>query len=166
MVAMILQVLISGVAMGFIYALVGIEYTLVWNVTGLMNFAHDKFITLGAYIFVALLVRALGLPLYISVVLAVVIMYFFGKIAATGLFTPLSHLSPIYAITGTVMLGRIIYEAVRLIWGVNPITVLEWLSGTIHVQDFVITEANVAIIIASIIIVNQRRQKYGAYAGN
>ena len=153
MVAMILQVLISGVAMGFIYALVGIEYTLVWNVTGLMNFAHDKFITLGAYIFVALLVRALGLPLYISVVLAVVIMYFFGKIAATGLFTPLSHLSPIYAITGTVMLGRIIYEAVRLIWGVNPITVLEWLSGTIHVQGFVITEANVAIIIASIIIV-------------
>ena len=25
------QLLITGVAMGFIYALVGIEYTLIWN---------------------------------------------------------------------------------------------------------------------------------------
>ena len=27
------QLLITGVAMGFIYALVGIEYTLIWNST-------------------------------------------------------------------------------------------------------------------------------------
>ena len=153
MLSMILQVLISGVAMGFIYALVGIEYTLVWNVTGLMNFAHDKFITLGAYLFVALLVRMLGLPLIPSALIAIAIMYLFGRVAAMGLFTPLSHLPPIYAITGTVMLGRIIYEGVRLIWGVNPITVLEWLSGTFHVGNFIITEANVAIILASIVIV-------------
>ena len=26
-----LQVLITGIAMGFIYALVGIEYTIIWN---------------------------------------------------------------------------------------------------------------------------------------
>lgn len=41
------QVLITGVAMGFIYALVGIEYTLIWNSTGLLNFSHDKFILLA-----------------------------------------------------------------------------------------------------------------------
>ena len=39
------QLLITGVAMGFIYALVGIEYTLIWNSTGLLNFSHDKFTT-------------------------------------------------------------------------------------------------------------------------
>ena len=38
----ILQLLISGIAMGFIYALVAIEYTLIWNSTGLLNFSHDK----------------------------------------------------------------------------------------------------------------------------
>ena len=45
------QLLITGVAMGFIYALVGIEYTLIWNSTGLLNFSHDKFILFGAYMF-------------------------------------------------------------------------------------------------------------------
>ena len=49
----ILQLLISGIAMGFIYALVAIEYTLIWNSTGLLNFSHDKIITVGAYIFAA-----------------------------------------------------------------------------------------------------------------
>ena len=42
-----LQVLITGIAMGFIYALVGIEYTIIWNATGLLNFSHDKFIMLS-----------------------------------------------------------------------------------------------------------------------
>ncbi len=45
------QLLITGIAMGFIYALVGIEYTLIWNATGLLNFSHDKFILFGAYMF-------------------------------------------------------------------------------------------------------------------
>ena len=44
----IMQLLVNGLALGFIYALVGIEYTLVWNSTGLLNFSHDKFIQLGA----------------------------------------------------------------------------------------------------------------------
>lgn len=51
----ILQLLISGIAMGFIYALVAIEYTLIWNSTGLLNFSHDKIITVGAYIFLSLI---------------------------------------------------------------------------------------------------------------
>lgn len=54
------QLLITGVAMGFIYALVGIEYTLIWNSTGLLNFSHDKFILFGAYMFAGSYVLSLG----------------------------------------------------------------------------------------------------------
>ena len=56
------QLLITGVAMGFIYALVGIEYTLIWNSTGLLHFSHDKFILFGAYMFAGSYVLSLGLP--------------------------------------------------------------------------------------------------------
>lgn len=47
----IIQLLVTGIAMGFIYCMVATEYTLVYNTTGLINFAHEKFITLGAYFF-------------------------------------------------------------------------------------------------------------------
>ncbi len=47
--------------MGFIYALVGIEYTLIWNASGVLNFSHDKLITLGAYIFGGTYIIGLGM---------------------------------------------------------------------------------------------------------
>ena len=46
--SIIIQLIVSGLALGFIYALVAIEYTLIFNSTGLLNFSHDKFIMLGA----------------------------------------------------------------------------------------------------------------------
>ena len=55
MVGILIQLIVSGIAMGFIYALVGIEYTLIWNASGVLNFSHDKLITLGAYIFLSLI---------------------------------------------------------------------------------------------------------------
>lgn len=53
MLGIFLQLLISGIAMGFVYGLVGIEYTLIWNSTGLLNFAHERIIMLGAYVLAA-----------------------------------------------------------------------------------------------------------------
>ena len=47
----IIQLLVTGIAMGFIYCMVATEYTLLYNTTVLINFAHEKFITLGAYFF-------------------------------------------------------------------------------------------------------------------
>ena len=61
MVGILIQLIVSGIAMGFIYALVGIEYTLIWNASGVLNFSHDKLITLGAYIFGGTYIIGLGM---------------------------------------------------------------------------------------------------------
>ena len=50
---MFVQLLVSGIAMGFVYALVAIEYTLIWNSCSLLNFSHGQLIMLGAYISVS-----------------------------------------------------------------------------------------------------------------
>ena len=48
MSAVLLQLFVSGLAMGFIYALVGIEKTLIWKTTTQLYFSDDKIITVGA----------------------------------------------------------------------------------------------------------------------
>lgn len=55
------QFLVTGIAMGFIYSLIATEYTLIYNATGLVNFAHESFIVLGAYIFAGTFARAMDL---------------------------------------------------------------------------------------------------------
>ncbi|MDR2726908.1 MAG: branched-chain amino acid ABC transporter permease, partial [Deltaproteobacteria bacterium] len=45
-----LQQVINGLAVGGIYALVALGYTMVYGVLKLINFAHGDLFTIGAYL--------------------------------------------------------------------------------------------------------------------
>lgn len=47
--------------MGLIYALIAIEYTLIYNSCALLNFAHGQLVMFGAYIFAGTMVTSLGM---------------------------------------------------------------------------------------------------------
>ena len=147
------QLLITGVAMGFIYALVGIEYTLIWNSTGLLNFSHDKFILFGAYMFAGFYVLSLGLQPVLAILCTVLTMFLLGMVSAFAIFNPLSRLSTnLFAVIGTVILGRIITECVRLIWGPLPFTLDNFLRGSFHLGPIVVSKAHIVIIVVCSII--------------
>ncbi|MEA5069636.1 MAG: branched-chain amino acid ABC transporter permease, partial [Christensenellaceae bacterium] len=121
--------------------------------TSLLNFSHDKFIMLSAYAFAGTYVAGIGLPYALSVVLTLVTMFLFGIVVALFIFNPLSKLaSNLYAIIGTVILGRIITEAIRLIWGPIPFTLDDFLKGTISVGDQVVSRPYIYIVIVCMII--------------
>ena len=150
----ILQLIVSGLALGFIYALVAIEYTLIFNSTGLLNFSHDKFIMFGAYIFAAQFLLNMGVSPAIGIIATLATMFIFGVLVATGIFNPLRNMaSPLFAVIGTVFLGRILTEITRLIWGATPFTVPGFLKGVVRIGNVVITKANITVIIVSAIIV-------------
>lgn len=153
MLTTVLQIIISGVATGFIYALVATEYTLVYNATALLNFGHDKFIMLGAYIMLFSFVRGLGLPYWLAIGLTLLVMFLLGIGTAYGIFNPLRTMSSrLYAGIGTLVLGRIIQELSRLVYGAIPDQV-SYLSGVVTVFGLRITKANIAIILFSFLII-------------
>ena len=150
----IIQLIINGIAMGFIYALVSMEYTIIYNSTGLLNFSHDKFITLGAYIFAGTFVLGLGANPAVAVLATIITMFLFGVIVATGIFNPLRNMpSRLFAIMGTIALGRIISESIRLIYGATAKTVPGFITGVYHVGNVVISKANIVIILVSACVV-------------
>jgi branched-chain amino acid transport system permease protein len=153
MIGSVLQLLISGIAMGCIYGLVGIEYTLVWNSTGLINFAHDKLIMLGAYVFAGTFIVKMGVNPIIGVLATLIVMFLFGSAVAIGIFNPLRNKPTIFAVMGTVLLGRVISEAVRLIWGPTPFTLPTFLHGIVHIGNIVVATANIWIIVVSAVLV-------------
>lgn len=150
----ILQLALSGLAMGFIYSLIGIEFTIIFNASGLVNFAHDKFVMLGAYFFAGTFVINLGINPIIAYVLTLIVMALFGVAVANGIFNPLRNMgTDIFAVMGTIMLAKILTEGVRLIWGPTPFTIPGFLSGTIQVGGLVIANANIYIIVVSLLLV-------------
>lgn len=150
----VLQLALSGLAMGFIYSLIGIEFTIIFNASGLVNFAHDKFVMLGAYFFAGTFVLQLGLNPIIAYILTIIVMALFGIVVANGIFNPLRNMgTDIIAVMGTIMLAKILTEGVRLIWGPTPFTITGFLSGTIQVGGLVIANANIYIIVISLLLV-------------
>ncbi len=153
MVGILIQLIVSGIAMGVIYALVGIEYTLIWNASGVLNFSHDKLITLGAYIFGGTYIIGLGMGYVPGIILSLITVALIGLVIARLIFIPLRNMTMIYTIMATVMLGKIIIEFIRLFWGPVPFSVPGFLVGTVKVGGIVISIANIAIIVVAAVCV-------------
>ncbi len=150
----LLQILASGISMGFIYALVGYEFTLVWNSASLVNFGHDRFIMLGAYVFAGTMIVNLGLNPIFAIILTLIVMGIFGAIVAVGIFNPLRNMpSDIFAVMGTILLAKIIDEGCRLIWGPYPFTIHQFLSSDVHIGSVSLPESDLVIILVSAVVV-------------
>src|SRR4029453_3546396 len=66
----VIQSLVSGIGVGLIYGLIGIGFCMIYNASGIVNFAQGVFVMLGGMICHTLLTR-LGLPIFVSALLAV-----------------------------------------------------------------------------------------------
>ena len=45
-----LQIVVSGILLGGLYACMAIGFSIIWGVTGLINLAHGSMILIGAYL--------------------------------------------------------------------------------------------------------------------
>lgn len=71
MLAQFLQFLFSGMTSGAAYALAALGFTIIYNTSGVINFAQGEFIMLGGMFSAALL--AAGLPLPVAIAIAIVL---------------------------------------------------------------------------------------------
>src|ERR1700746_4218741 len=69
------QQLMNGIALGSIYGLIAIGYTMVYGIIGMINFAHGEIYMIGAFIsIIAFLVLGLAGVTYIPLALAIVLL--------------------------------------------------------------------------------------------
>ncbi len=68
------QQLINGLALGSIYGLIAIGYTMVYGIIGMINFAHGDIFMVGAFIALIILVALLGIGVtFIPIALLIVV---------------------------------------------------------------------------------------------
>ncbi|WP_223468293.1 branched-chain amino acid ABC transporter permease [Massilia soli] len=71
MLAQFLQFLYSGMTVGSAYALAALGFTIIYNTSGVINFAQGEFIMLGGML--AALLSAGGIPLPLAIIIAVLV---------------------------------------------------------------------------------------------
>src|SRR5258707_104397 len=111
-----LQFLLAGIVIGSIYGIVGIGYTVIYNVTGIVNFAQGELAMLGAFLASVLIEH--GLPLPIAAAMSIGLVALLAAAIERFAIRPAGG-SVLFAIIITIGVGIILQGVVVAIWGTD-----------------------------------------------
>jgi len=117
----ILQFCFSGITTGCIYAIVALGFTIIFNTTGIVNFAQGDFVMLGAII-AATLTSWFSFTLWAAVPLAIVGVAAIGWLMERLLLRNLTYDPSLFTPVMMTMGASIVINATAiLIWGADPL---------------------------------------------
>jgi len=120
------QYIVAGITYGTIYAVVAIGFNIIYNATGIINFAQGEFVMLGGMTAVTLL-RYLPLPA--AVLAAMIITMLVGGLIEILFIRWLYKPSVLRMIIITIGLSILIRETALHIWG-EGVKALPYFTGT------------------------------------
>jgi branched-chain amino acid transport system permease protein len=160
------QLIVSGLAVGSVYALVALGMTILFRATTVVNFCHGEFFMLGA-VAVYVLRQLLGWPYPLAIAVAFALMFLVGMMVERLLMRPL-HKAPHLSIAMmTVALSFFFKGVTRLFYGreVSPLPPLidgepiELWSVVLLPQDILVMLASLAVV--AIFFVFFHRTQFG-----
>lgn len=119
----IAQTLVSGIGIGCVFGLIGIGYCVIYNASGIVNFAQGAFVMLGGMLTHALLTRA-RFPLLVAAFIAVVLVALLGVVVERLVVRPLWHrnATPFVMILATLAVQIVLERATLILAGDQPKT--------------------------------------------
>jgi len=110
------QAIVSGVALGSVYALVAQGYYVTFTTTETVNFAQGEFLMVGALTSYTLMVLA-GVNFLVALVAVVLLMAVMGMVVERVAIRPLRQLLSVGWILSTVGVSVILRQFAELYWG-------------------------------------------------
>jgi branched-chain amino acid transport system permease protein len=159
-----LQQLINGVALGSIYGLIALGYTMVYGIIGMINFAHGDIFMIGAFValiaFVVLVsigVTAVPLALFLVLLIAMALTALYGFAVERIAYRPLRYSFRLAPLISAIGMSIILQNFVQVAQGarVKPLpplfeggfTLLD--DGNFRVQ---LTYVQILIVLTTLVV--------------
>ncbi|MDP6933627.1 MAG: branched-chain amino acid ABC transporter permease, partial [Myxococcota bacterium] len=113
-----LQLFVSGLALGAVYALVALGFVAVYRSSQVFNFAHGEFLTIGAFGVVTL--ASLGMPWGLAVVGSMVLTGLLAAGVERVVLRPLVGRPVFVTIIVTIFVGFVLRALALITWGTDP----------------------------------------------
>ncbi len=148
-----LQLLLSGMATGSIYALAALGFTLLWQASGTLNFAQGEFVMLPAFSMLGF--GALGLPLWLAfLATCAVAVLVLGWGFKRGIVDPLFRFGMMPIVVATIGLALALSNGVRAGYSAeaHPFPNV-FPDKVLHVAGAVVTLADVGTLAVALVLV-------------
>jgi len=113
---MLWQQIVSGLAMGSIYAIVAVGFILIYKATEVINFAQGDLMMVGAFIAFTC-INYLQIPFLAALGITLAFMFFFGVVIERLVLRPLVGEPAFAMVMVTIGLGILIRSVAGMIWG-------------------------------------------------
>jgi branched-chain amino acid transport system permease protein len=111
-----LQLVVTGLSLGMVYALVAIGFVIILKCSEAFNIAQGHFVLIGGYLGYTFLVP-FGLPIWASLLLAIVVAIIMGLLIERLTLRPLVGQPVLAVIMMTIALATVLEGLATLIWG-------------------------------------------------
>ncbi len=143
----LLQLLVNGVSMGCIYGMVALGFILIFNATGVVNFAQGEFVMLGAFFSVTALTQW-AIPTLPGLLLVALGMALAGWLFQRLAYQPIRDRPLLTVIICTAMVSAFLKSSALLVWGPYPLALPSLLPDRlIVVRGIVLPLQNLVIIV-------------------
>jgi branched-chain amino acid transport system permease protein len=119
------QVLVDGLALGAIYAVIALGYTMVYGILELINFAHGEIFMTGAFIGVAMLILMTGMgwiasmPAILALILVLIVTSILTGFMGVGIerlaYRPLRNSPKLITLISAIGVSFLLQDLVRFI---------------------------------------------------
>jgi len=149
---MLWQQIISGVAVGCIYALVALGFVLIYKATEVINFAQGEFMMIGAFAAYTLIVFC-KLPFLPAFVFTLIFMFLFGILLDRVIFRPLVGEGAFALVMVTIGLAITLRSLAGMIWTYDTFDFpFVFSEKPLDLGGLVISKVHLTIIVSSVIL--------------
>lgn len=152
-IATIIQLIVSGLAIGAIYAMVGEGFYIAFRTTLTINFGQGDFLMLGS--FVTLMFIHLGLPFYLILVLVMCALAMAGIILERIAIRPVARAGLSFVLT-SMGFAMIVENTVISIWGNSAQPFPSFFGGgrekAIHIGGIGFFSEEIFVLLTSLIV--------------
>jgi branched-chain amino acid transport system permease protein len=137
-------VVLSGIASGSVYGLMGLGLVIIYRATDVVNFAIASMATMAIY--VAFTLEGAGAGVVVAIVAAVVVASLGGVVVREVVIRPLGPGQLFSALVVTMGVALIVESVIHDVWGSQPRSFPALLAGTTRVGDAAIANQDLVMI--------------------
>ena len=158
-----IQLLLSGVTVGSLYALIAIGYTMVYGILRLINFAHGDIFMMAGFFMVYM---SVSMPLAVSIPLVLILTTILGVVIEKAAYSPLRTAPRMSVMISAIGVSYFIQNmALYITGGLNKnYPAIPWISDPVRLFGMetsrvtVITPfLTIALVIALVLLINHTK---------
>jgi branched-chain amino acid transport system permease protein len=151
--AQFLQIVFASITNGSVYVLLAVGINIIYNATGIINFAHGPFVMLGAMI-AASLVSSAKIPLILASLISIGIVALIGALLEFYGIRMMRKPTRVNFIIATLGAGIMIEGVAMVIWGKEAFTLPPFLGEkSIHIMGAALHPQTIWILLVAAIVI-------------